>query len=192
MGADQRGDDAAAIDIADQHDRHAGARGKAHIGDVPGPEVDFRRRTRTLDNDEIGAGGDRLETFHDGAHQLRLQRLVVARLRLPEHPALHDDLAADIRLRLQENRVHVHGGRHAGSQRLQPLRPADLAAIRRDGGIVRHVLRLERTHRQPAVGGNAAKPRHQYRFSDIRAGALQHDRSGHAALVAFPYIPEKP
>jgi hypothetical protein len=56
VGADQRGDDAAAIDIADQHDRHIGARRKPHIGDIAGPQVDFGRRSRPLDDDQIGAG----------------------------------------------------------------------------------------------------------------------------------------
>ena len=70
--------------------------------------------------------------------------------------------------------------------------PADLAAVGGDGGIVRHVLRLEGTHLQPPIGGDAAEPGHQYRFSDIRAGALEHDGSGHVALLALPPAAEKP
>ncbi len=34
LGADQARDHAAAVDIADQHDRHIGGARKAHIGDV--------------------------------------------------------------------------------------------------------------------------------------------------------------
>jgi hypothetical protein len=37
MRADKRGDDAAAIDVTDQHDRHVGRLGEAHIRDVALP-----------------------------------------------------------------------------------------------------------------------------------------------------------
>jgi hypothetical protein len=58
--------------------------------------------------------------------------------------------------------------------------------------VVRHVLRLERAHLEAAVCGYAAEPRHQYRFSDIGAGSLQHDRSCHAFPLAFRPVAEKP
>ena len=58
MRADERGDDAATVDIADEHDRHVGPRRKAHIGDVARPEIDFGRRPRALDDDEVGALAD--------------------------------------------------------------------------------------------------------------------------------------
>ena len=72
------------------------------------------------------------------------------RLRRADDAALHDHLRADLALGLQQHRVHVHAGRHACRPRLQRLRAADLAAIGRDGGVVRHVLRLERPHLEPA------------------------------------------
>ncbi|MEY9693184.1 hypothetical protein ABH976_004330 [Bradyrhizobium ottawaense] len=34
LDADELGDDAAAVDVADQHDRHVGLARKTHIGDV--------------------------------------------------------------------------------------------------------------------------------------------------------------
>ena len=40
----QCSNDAAAIDIADQHDWHTGSTGKAHVGDVACPQVDLRRQ----------------------------------------------------------------------------------------------------------------------------------------------------
>jgi hypothetical protein len=36
MSPDQRGDDAAAVDVADQDHRHVRRLGEAHIGDVAG------------------------------------------------------------------------------------------------------------------------------------------------------------
>ena len=190
MRAGDRGDDAAAVDVADQDDRHVGAGGKAHIGDVARPEIDLGRRAGALDDDEIGPLADLAPGIQHGVHQLRLEHLVVARLRLAEHLALHDDLAADVALRLQQHRVHVDRRRDAAGDRLQPLRAADLAAVRLagqvgDGGIVRHVLRLEGPHAHAAVLRGAAEAGDQHRLADIRACALQHDRPRHASAPAL-------
>ena len=54
LGADQARDHAAAVDVADQHHRHVGGAGKAHIGDVVLAQIDLRRAARALDQDEIG------------------------------------------------------------------------------------------------------------------------------------------
>ena len=51
--------------------------------------------------------------------------------------------------------------RRAAGQRLQRLGAADLAAVRGDGGVVAHVLRLERPHpagRGWRTGGTARRP----------------------------------
>jgi hypothetical protein len=71
----------------------------------------------------------------------------------------------------------VHAGRHAGSAGLQGLGAADLAAVGGDGGVVRHVLRLERTHAQAALGQGARQAGHDQRLADIGAGALEHQRT---------------
>ena len=99
---------------------------------------------------------------------------------------LHDDLRAGLRLRLQKHRVHVHRGRDPGGARLQHLRAADLAAVGGHAGIVRHVLRLERRNVQPAIRERATKSGHDQRLADIRAGALDHDRSG--VLSCLPAV----
>ena len=62
----------------------------------------------------------------------------------------------------------------------------DLAAIGGDGGVVGHVLGLERTHPQAAPGKVTAQPRDQHAFPDIGAGALDHDGARHAA----PFLPD--
>ena len=72
----------------------------------------------------------------------------------------HDDLRADIALGLQQHRIHVPAGRDTAGPRLQRLRPADLAAIRGDRRIVRHVLRLERQHFDAARGKGPGEARH--------------------------------
>ena len=54
LRADEACDDAAPVDVADEHHRHVGRAGKAHIGDVAGAQVDLRRRARALDENEVG------------------------------------------------------------------------------------------------------------------------------------------
>ena len=151
MRADQAGDDAAALDVADQHDRHVGRLGKAHIGDVAAPQVDLGRAAGAFDQDEVG---------------LRAQ----AARSCPAPPAAARACAAGSRApsacptrwpcTITCAPVSVSGfsstgfmctrRRHAAGARLQRLRAADLAAVGRHGGVVRHVLRLERPHPQAA------------------------------------------
>ncbi len=121
-------------------------------------------------------------------------KLIVARPSLAIDLALHHDLAADVALRLQQHGVHVDRRRSAAGDGLQPLRPADLAAagLARnvgDGGIVRHVLRLERPDDHAALSGGAAKAGDQHGLADIRAGALEHDGARHlseAPAATYP------
>ena len=110
-------------------DRAAGGAGEAHVGDVALAQVDLGRAARALDEDEIGLGFEARETVEHGAHQLGLQRLIFARAGGADDAALHDDLRADLALRLQQHRVHVDARRNAAGARLQRLRPADLAAV---------------------------------------------------------------
>lgn len=70
MRADKRGDDPAPVDVADENDGNAGLGRKAHVGDVAGPQVDFGRRPRTLDNDEVGAIADMGKAFSTDASNL--------------------------------------------------------------------------------------------------------------------------
>jgi hypothetical protein len=81
------------------------------------------------------------------------------RIRL-EHidaPAAHDELRRGLGLRLQEHRVHVDDRSRAASEGLQRCRAADLAAIPRDRGVVRHVLRLEGPHDDAAIRERSAQ-----------------------------------
>ena len=149
------------------------------------PQIDFGRAAGALDEDEVGLALQPGETVQHLRHQRRLDRLVFGGARRAEHLALHDDLRADLALRLQQHRVHVDARRHPRGARLQRLRPADLAAVGGHRRIVRHVLRLERPHVQAAIGEGARQPGHDQRLADIRAGALEHDGAGgHAAGVA--------
>ena len=54
FGADEARNDAAAIDVADHHHRHSGGMRKSHIGDVVGPQIDFRGAAGAFDQHDVG------------------------------------------------------------------------------------------------------------------------------------------
>ncbi|GHG31984.1 hypothetical protein GCM10017322_33730 [Paracoccus aerius] len=59
---------------------------------------------------------------------------------------------------------------------LQRLCAADLAAVYRNGSVVRHVLRLEGAHGQTAPDSRSAEAGNKQGFSDVRSGSLEHQR----------------
>ena len=122
LGADQAGDHAAAVDVADQHDGHIGGAGEAHIGDVVGAEVDLRRAARALDQDDVGFALQPREAVQHERHQLGLDALIFGCRRAAIDAALHHDLRADLALRLEQHRVHVHAW--ARRARRAPAAPA--------------------------------------------------------------------
>ena len=71
MGAGEAGDDAAAIDVAEQHDRHVGRRRKSHIGDVAGAQIDLRRAAGAFDQDDIGIAREVRKTLQHRRQQRR-------------------------------------------------------------------------------------------------------------------------
>ena len=153
------GENAAAIDVADQRDRAVRSAREAHIGDVALAQVDLGCAARAFDEHEVGVCAYARVAVEHGAHQFGFERLIFARPRIADHLALDDDLRADLALRLEQNRVHVHARRNAAGARLQRLRAADLAAVVRHRSVVRHVLRLERADAKPAPREGAAKAR---------------------------------
>ncbi len=173
-GADQAGDHAASIDVGNQDDRNICRFGEAHVGDVAGTQIDLRRAAGAFDQQEVTFPREPREAFQDDGQQLRLQVLVVARLGGAEDPPLYHDLRANLRLRFQQHRVHVGRRRHAASASLQRLRSTDLAAIGGHCGIVRHVLRLERSNAQPAARIRSRQTCHDQRLADVGTRALQH------------------
>ena len=174
LRADDLGDHAAPVDIARQHDRHAGGAGESHIGDVTGAQVHLGRAARPLDDDKIVRGGQAGEAVQHTPQQAGLQRLIIARLGPGNGTALKDHLRAAIGLGLQQDGVHVGLRLDPSGQRLKGLGAPDLGPVGGDGCVVRHVLRLEGRDLDAPPSGCAAEPRHQERLADIRAGALDH------------------
>ena len=176
VGPDHRRDHPAPVDVADQHHRTAGRLGKPHIGDVAGPQIDLRRTASALDQQQIRVLRQPRRTFQHRRQQFGLQSLIFPRTGVADPFAVDHHLGADIGLRLQQYRIQIDHRIDSGGPRLQRLGPADLTAIDRDGGVVRHVLRLERPHLQAPPGEQTTQARHDQRLADIRAGALEHER----------------
>ncbi len=174
-GANKASDDAAAVDVAGDHNRNVNGSGESHIGDVAGAKIDLGRASRPLDNHQIGITPDHLETIEDSRQQFGLVSAIFTGTHAAETLSLDNDLRAGLAFRLQQHRVHVDACRGAAGQRLHGLGPADLAAIQRHGGVVRHILRLERAYRQTGIGEMTAQAGDKHRFADIRAGPLDHD-----------------
>ena len=80
---------------------------------------------------------------------------------------------------LEQNRVHSHVWRDARRFSLKNLRAPHLFAVRRNTGVKRHILRLKRRGAQAILIEDAAQPRHQHTFANIRGGTLQHYGLGH-------------
>src|SRR3546814_21031919 len=63
--------------VADQHHRHPGGAGKAHVGDVALSQVDLRRRARPLDDHEFAALRQAVPAFQRSEeHTSELQSLM--------------------------------------------------------------------------------------------------------------------
>ena len=71
MRAGKTGDNAAAIDVPEHHHGHVGCRGKSHIGDVAGAQVDLRRAAGAFDQDDIRIAGEVGKTLQHRRQQRR-------------------------------------------------------------------------------------------------------------------------
>ena len=192
LGADEARDHAAAVDVADHHHRHVGGAREAHVGDVVRPQVNLAGAAGAFDEHDIGLAAQAREAVEHERHQLALHLLIRRGLGAAIDAALHHDLRPDLALRLQQHRIHVHAGRCPCRARLQGLRAADLAAVGGHRRVVRHVLRLERTHGEAARGEGAREPGDDQRFADVRARALEHERARrHVFRTRCPAAPSR-
>ena len=176
--AGQRRKGPAAVNIRRQQHPCAGVGGHAHIHNVMGLQVDFRRTARPFQHHHVHFGG---KAVIGGGHSLPRARFVTEIFRhahLPHGAAHDDDLRSGIRIGLEQHGVHAHVRRAAGGGGLQGLRAAYFAAVFRHERIKRHVLRLERRHAQTALRQQAAQRRRQQTFAGVGAGSLQHDGGG--------------
>ena len=91
--AEEGGEDAAPVDVADEQHRRVGEAGDLHIDDVVPREVQFDGAARALDDDEVVVAPQRREGFAHDVQESRAVAPVVARLERGER-ATHDDYLA--------------------------------------------------------------------------------------------------
>jgi len=180
--ADEVGEDAAAIDVGDDDHRAVDDLGEAHVGDVAGAQVDFRRAAGALDDDAVVGGAQALPRFEHGLHRARLVLVVVAGVQIGVRLAVDDHLSALVGRRLQQDRVEVDVRRHPCGEGLQRLGAADLAAVDGDRRVERHVLRLERRDAHAAPGQDAADGRGEDRLAGVGSASLHHQAGGFGLL----------
>ncbi|CAB5603692.1 Uncharacterised protein [Pseudomonas aeruginosa] len=174
QGADQVGEDPAAVDIGDQDHRAIHRFGEAHVGDVVGAQVDLRRRAGALHHHHPVGGGEPPMGSQHRFHRHALVVVVGGGVHAGHRAAMDDHLGADVGVRLEQHRVHVGVRRQPAGLGLDRLGAADLAAVGGDRAVQRHVLRLERHHRDAAPGQPAAQRGHQGALAGVRGGALDH------------------
>ena len=179
IGPDQLRDHAAAVYVANQDDGYVRRFGKAHIRNVPFPQVDLGGAAGPLDQNKVRALAQTVKAVQNRWHQQGFQLGIVARSDRRKALSLNDDLRASFCLGLQQDRVHVGMRRSAAGARLKRLCAADLSAILGYGRVVRHVLRLERTNRKAAIGKGARQSGDDDRFADVGPRPLNHDRLRH-------------
>ncbi len=182
QGADDRGEHAAAVDVRHQQHRGPGHGGCPQVGDVVGPEVDFRDAPRPLQNHYLVGRCQPVEGFTHPGKGFALETVILGDAHVAHRPPLDDDLGAGFGVGLEQDRIHVGVGGDAAGRGLQGLGPADLAPFRGNRRVERHVLRLERRHRKSAPPDQAAEPGGQNAFADIAAGPADKQRFG------FPYL----
>ena len=112
MGAHKGGDDTTAVDIAHQPHRHIRRAGKSHIGDIAIAQIDFRGTAGALYQYHLGIATKPVKGVEHTRHQIAFDSLIGAGVVITGDPALNDKLRADIRLRFQQDRVHVHSRLH--------------------------------------------------------------------------------
>lgn len=176
--------DAAAINIGDEHHGAIGSLREAHIRDVALAQVHFGRAAGTLDEHEVAFRAQPFERFEHRLQRGRFVGVIGAGVQIAACAAVHDDLRADIAVRLEQHGVHVRLRRDARRECLPRLRTADLAAIDGHGAVQRHVLRLERCDAFAGARGNSTKRADERALARIGTRSLNHQCAGHRGLPA--------
>ena len=150
-------EDAAAIDVRDQHDRTIDALRKTHVRDIAIAQIHFGGTARAFDDHRVKARRQAPIGREHGLERDALVFVIGPRIEVRMRVAVDDDLRAAVARRLEEHGIEVDPGIDAGRDRLQRLGATDLAAVDGHRAVERHVLRLERRD------GHAAAPRSRQR-----------------------------
>ena len=174
-GAVELCEHAAAVNVADEEHRRVHELRKAHVHDVLLLEIDLRRASRALDDEDIVLRGERVIRFHHRGDILALAAVILHRVHVALHDAVDDHLAANVGRRLEKNGVHAHVRRDARGLRLHDLRAPHLAARGGDEGVERHVLAFERRDSVAVLPENAAQSGAEDALARVGHRALDHN-----------------
>src|SRR5262249_26286163 len=133
-------EDPTPINVANEEHDRVGHSSDTHVDDLTVTEIDLRGTRRALDDDQFVCFTEPSESLLDDGEERRFHLSVRFEIDRRERPTADHDLRAMIRLRLQQNRVHVDGWLDAGGFGLSGLGPPDLAAVDGYTRVQRHVL----------------------------------------------------
>ena len=144
--ADQRGEHAAAVDVADEQHRRVGEPRDVHVDDVARAQVDLGRAARALDHDQLVALAQALAARPRRPRRELVRAAAVRRARARGRRRGRSRSAARRWSASGLIRIGFMStvGEHARGRGLHRLRAADLEPLAADRGVERHVLRLER------------------------------------------------
>ena len=173
----------AAVNIPGQQHRRTGHFGHAHIDDILCLEVDLRRASRPLDDQDIVFLRQGAVCLHNRGDEPGLVAEIFRRRHVAQHLAVDNDLRALVTGGLEQDRVHPHIRFPVGSLRLHHLSPAHFKAVAGDKGIEGHVLGFEGGYPVAVLGKYPAQPGSQPAFPRVGHGALYHNGFCHIRIL---------
>ena len=180
-GTVQLGEDAAAVDVADQQHRRVDKLRKPHVHNVILAQVDLGGGARALNHENIVFGGETVIGAQNIGDQAALHFEVFLRVVMPAHLAVHNELASRVAGGFQQNGIHAHVALDPGGLGLHRLGASEFQSVWRDIAVEGHVLALEGRGAVSVLREDPAQGGDQQAFARAGHGALNHDAFSHAA-----------
>ncbi len=175
-GSVYAGEDAAAVDVANQKDVGARVHGHGHVDQVAVAQVDLGEAAGPFHHDGVMSGGQAVVRGVDGFAKFGPTFLaeVVVGIAVADGLSVEHDLGSVVALRLEQQGIHIGMAGHSGGFGLHGLGAADLQALGGGEGVQGHVLGLERSGVIAVLPEDAAERGGEDALADVAAGAGQH------------------
>ena len=126
---------AAPVDVAHQHHRRVHQLCQAHVDNILLLEIDFRRTSRSLYDNDIIFRCQRIVRIHYRREKLSLAFIVFHGAHIALNSAVHNHLAPHIRGGLEQNGIHAHIRFQPRGLCLHHLSPAHFFSVSGNKGI---------------------------------------------------------